>query len=101
MSAQTKEWLRPSMLPKLALCGHYRPDAAGDAAARGTAMDAAFRELIASGQNTTGLESEELEAVAWAADTAQALAVGWPLFSDETQLKIEALGLTGTADLLC
>jgi len=47
------------------------------------------------------LDSEEAGAVAWAVETAHALAGGLPLEAREEALRISCLGLTGTADLLC
>lgn len=101
---QTKErpHLRPSMLPKLALCSWYRSEEnAGAAADRGTKLDVAFRAVIAGAALPAGLTAEESANVRWAVDTARALAGGAELVSVEEELKIEALGLTGTADLLC
>ena len=96
-------WLRPSMLPKLAKCGDYRPEEVpGDAAARGTTMDVAFREAIGGNDaKLQALEALDKTAVIWAVDTARALAAGAGLISKEEDLRIEALGMTGTADLLC
>ena len=99
---ETKEWLRPSMLPKLQKCGHYRPDVAGEAAERGTLIDFAFRDAINEcWGRAQQLSDEDLEAVTWAVHTARAYAGGALLVSDERDLKVSALGLTGTADLLC
>lgn len=96
------EWLRPSMLPKLALCGHYRSDSvSGDAAQRGTALDEVFRAVIAGADMPGDLLAEDRDAVRWAVETAKALSGGYPLVSNEEALEIECLGLTGTADLLC
>ena len=102
-ATETKEWLRPSMLPKLALCGHYRPEAdAGEAAARGTKLDEVFRALIQmKNVNLSGLTDEEVEALRWAVSTAKALSGGHELEASEDALRVEALGLNGTADLLC
>jgi hypothetical protein len=133
----TRNWLRPSMLPKLALCAHYRSEAtAGAAAQRGTAMDENFREEIAASEETADEEEEfpdeasvetdertkgtlvrsaltgsnvsvkelnpdDKEAVLWARDTARLLAGALPLEAREENLRIEAAGMTGTADLLC
>lgn len=102
-TTETKtDFLRPSMLPKLALCGHYRSDVAGAAADRGTRLDVAFRDSIARKNiDVSGFDSEEREAIKWASATARALSGDWPLESDENWLKIECMGMTGTADLLC
>lgn len=102
MSAtETQDWLRPSMLPKLALCGLYRAEAdAGEAAARGTDLDFKFRDLIAGNAVVIPM-GEDGESLQWAIDTARALAGGLYLEAAESQLKIECLGMRGTADLLC
>lgn len=102
-TTKTHDRLRPSMLPKLALCGHYRAEEeAGEAANRGTKLDAIFRDLVAAVNVPLGdLLTDEREAVLWARDTARALAGGLPLFSSEEALRVEVCGLTGTADLLC
>ncbi len=95
-------FLRPSILPKLALCGQYRSAPAGAAAERGTRLDVVFRDAIAGGWKAAGkLDPLELDAVQWAVDTARALANGSPLESDEEALKIWTLGMPGTGDLLC
>ncbi|HEY2343845.1 MAG TPA: hypothetical protein VGH90_12465 [Chthoniobacteraceae bacterium] len=103
MQPDSKAWLRPSNLPKLAKCSQYRPDAdAGEHAARGAKLDAIFRARIAK-QNvdTAHLDDSEKEAIRWAVDTAFALAGPHDLESDESALRITCLGLEGTADLLC
>jgi hypothetical protein len=95
-------FLRPSILPKLSLCGQFRSAPAGAAAERGTRLDVVFRDAIAGGWKAAGkLDPLELDAVQWAVDTARALANGSPLESDEEALKIWTLGMPGTGDLLC
>jgi hypothetical protein len=50
-----KPWLRPSILPKLALCAHYRSEAnAGAAAERGTKLDVAFRDTVTEDESDDG-----------------------------------------------
>lgn len=103
MSAPKREWLRPSALPKLARCGHYQGDpVAGEAADRGTKLDVVFRALIQK-QNVSVADLDEAErtAVKWAESTAWALAGNHALEARESELRIEAAGMTGTADLLC
>lgn len=103
MNAPTQDWLRPSALPKLALCGHYRSDAAGAAAERGTTMDRMFRGAI-TGQGDTAEDwqgGEDADAVLWAVDTARALAGAHPLEANEDALRVEVCGMTGTADVAC
>lgn len=103
MSAVKHEWLRPSALPKLALCGHYRGEKdAGEAANRGTRLDEVFRAIIQK-ENVSVAELDDAErtAVKWAEATAKALAGSFALEARESELRIEAAGMTGTADLLC
>lgn len=98
-----RDWLRPSMLPKLALCGQYRPEAdAGEYAERGTKLDRLFRDAVAGENISLGdLLPEDKDALRWAVESARALAADLPLFSSEEALRVEAMGLSGTADLLC
>lgn len=103
MSAPLKEWLRPSALPKLALCGQYRGDpVSSEAAERGTKLDIVFRKLIAKENvDVSELDAEERCAVKWAENTALLLAGDNALDSREENLRVEVMGMTGTADLLC
>lgn len=118
--------IRPSVLPKLALCGHYMPEVnAGAAADRGTALDGGFREGVEDAEAmddetpddgdsprsialrkafTDCSTPDDNEAVVWAIETARALAGGCKLESREEFLRV-ACGIqpipAGTADLLC
>ena len=111
MSVDTS-FLRPSLLPKLALCGHYRSEKdAGAAANRGTKLDEAFRLALTPPEQlpktgTVGVilsDDEEIAAVNWAIATACALAGEHALEARESELRVEVgiHGMTGTADLLC
>lgn len=95
--------LRPSLLPKLAACAQYQPQKnAGATAARGTLMDRVFRDLIQDlPVPADTLDEEAWAAVSWAVDTARILAGTHPLTAAEKDLRVEACGLLGTADLLC
>jgi hypothetical protein len=97
------KFLRPSLLPKLALCGSYRSEEkAGPAADRGTKLDELFRRAIMKENVNVGdLVTEDREALRWAIDTAHAFAGGLYLEGREDELRVEACGLTGTADALC
>lgn len=104
MSVKPK-FLRPSILPKLALCGGYRSEEfAGNAAERGTRMDAVFRDVL-SGKNSspTILEEGEGSPVMWAIKTARLYAAGEFIETREEFLKVEIdiEAMTGTADALC
>jgi hypothetical protein len=97
--------IRPSTLPKLALCARYESEPiAGAAAARGTLIDEAARELLAGG-TISGRYTREIETAArWCAERALSLAGGLPLESREDALKTDAeepFLKPGTADLLC
>lgn len=100
-------FLRPSMLPKLALCGHFRSDDnVGEAAKRGTVMDGWFRNYIAGktiGDGWAEASADDIEAISWAVDTARFLAREDALISEESALHIDIPGFPngGTADLLC
>lgn len=102
--------IRPSALPKLKLCGHYAGDpVAGEAADRGTRMDAAFRWLRSPDRFKVSpkwecLTPEEQDAVMWASDTVELLAGGHPLLVDEnacTLASIPHVPQGGTSDAVC
>lgn len=105
--------IRPSALPKLKLCGHYAGDpVAGEAADRGTRMDAAFRDYVEARKHDmmplhekwSALTADEKEAVVWAAETAALLASGHPLLVDEkacTLTSIPHVPNGGTSDAVC
>lgn len=104
--------IRPSALPRLRLCGQYAGDpVAGEAADRGTRMDAAFRDYVQAGDAermrmilSRVLTPEEWEAVAWAAETAALLAGGHQLLVDEKACTLETIPHVprgGTSDAVC
>ncbi len=102
--ALSRDWLRPSMLPKLAKCSQYRPDETPtEATLRGQRLDAVFRARIAKrNSDMSDLTDADRVAVRWAVETAFALAGRYTLESEEAELRVAlSLGLTGTADLLC
>lgn len=92
--------LRPSNLPKLAICACYEPDPnAGPAAARGTKLDGVFRRRVLGDKSDDGaIEKDELDAVDWAINTLRAIAGTAEIITAEDRCKIACLGLTGTAD---
>lgn len=94
--------LRPSLLPKLAACPKFEPqEDAGPAAERGTALDIAFRAEIAGLEPEVEISLDDGDAIQWALDTARILAGDAVLDANEENLRIEAAGMEGTADLLC
>ena len=104
--------IRHSSLPKLAQCPCFESqEGTSTAAARGTAMDLAFRTSLAQGslsKEYADLPDEDKQAVEWACNEVIQLAgIGdtWPkgrdiIITDENLLKVKTPGLThiGTED---
>ena len=92
--------LRPSNLPKLAVCACFDPNPdAGEAAARGTKLDGVFRRRVHGDKSDdTALVKDDLDAVDWAVNTLRAIAGTTEIITAEDRCKIECLGLSGTAD---
>jgi hypothetical protein len=94
--------IRHSSLPKLEQCACY--ESAGvqtPAAARGTAMDEAFRLALSGDESKLdALEQEEKKAVTWAVVKVRLIAGEEPIVSDESALKVQTPGLEhiGTED---
>ena len=94
--------IRHSSLPKLEQCACYE-SAGGEspAAARGTAMDEAFRFALSgdTGKLDT-LEDEEKNAVNWAVNQVCLVAELKPIISEESELKVKTPGIDheGTED---
>lgn len=81
------ELLRPSLLPKLAECPCFvsSPDA-GEAAARGTRMDTAFRDLLMGVDEFKAcqhLQADEKDSVLWAVQAARMLCSGEEIIVDK------------------
>lgn len=103
--------IRPSLLPKIAECACYESEEqAGAAADRGNEIDAHFRAILSTngqeqaeaiGKAAFSLDAEAADALTWACEMAQLLAGDHKMIADEENLKIEACGMTGTADLAC
>ena len=98
--------LRPSALPKLALCACYTSDPnPGPAAGRGTSLDMMFRARIQGlPQSEDGFQPTEADddAVEWAVATARALAGGTPIITNEEDCRVAIPGIEnpGTADAI-
>ena len=95
--------LRPSNLPKLAVCACYESNpVAGPAAARGRMLDRAFRaELLGLDERkplSEKLTADENSAVKWAVAMVQSMAGGERIFADEEDCRVQVLGIPGTAD---
>lgn len=104
--------IRPSLLPKIAECACYESEPyAGAAADRGTSLDLHFRGVIDAtapedratlvGEMRREIDEDAADAVMWAVEMAQLLSGDHPLIAKEDDLRIEACGMIGTADLSC
>ena len=103
--------IRPSLLPKIAECACYESEAqAGAAADRGNAIDIHFRAILSTegaeraeaiGKAAFALDEESADALAWACEMAELLAGDHRLVARVEDLRIEACGMSGTADLAC
>lgn len=99
--------LRPSNLPKLAVCPCYEPQVnAGPAAARGSALDTVFRSRMTGDPAPLDLvhlpTEDDLAAVEWAVTMLTALAGGSPILTREDDCRVSVPGFdhVGTADAI-
>jgi len=96
--------IRHSSLPKLVECPCFegKPGEAGPAAARGTLLDSAMRELLAGGEMPAGVTGEDAAAVEWAVSVVQELAGDAKIFSQDADCKVTTPGMEhiGTADAI-
>ncbi len=97
--------LRPSNLPKLAVCPCYESNpVAGPAAERGTLLDTAFRAELLQTDDRHELEdkltSEEVAAVSWAVSMVRAMAGRERVLAREDDCRLQVLDLNGTADAI-
>lgn len=97
--------LRPSNLPKLAVCPCYESNpVAGPAAERGTLLDTAFRaELLGLEERfviANKLTADEIAAVSWAVSMVRAMSGRERVLAREDDCRLRVLDLTGTADAI-
>ena len=98
--------LRPSALPKLALCPCYESDPnPGPAAERGTRMDSVFRARVAGEPDpavAADLSDSDLANVDWAVTALRAMAGGEPALVSEDRCRVHVPGFDspGTADAI-
>ena len=94
--------IRHSSLPKLAVSPCYESNpAAGDAAARGSMLDIAFRELLRCNPTPfDNLDKDQRQAVRWAVDEATRIARGNLIETRENHLSVQTPGIEhiGTED---
>lgn len=99
--------IRPSNLPKLAVCPQYDGSATPSAAAeRGTRIDAFFRERIERGiEHGIEHDQEELEIAQWAVDYVRNRCGFEEVYAHEVDCRvgalIEGLDIHGTMDAVC
>ena len=103
MSANPTSALRPSNLPKLAVCPCYESNpVAGPAAERGTLLDSAFRAEILGLEERfiigNKLSADENSAVGWSVSMVRAMAGRERVLAREDDCRVKMLGLSGTAD---
>ena len=97
--------LRPSNLPKLAVCPCYESNpVAGPAAERGTLLDTAFRtELLGLEERfviANKLTADEIAAVSWSVSMVRAMSGRERVLVREDDCRVRILNLTGTADAI-
>ena len=99
--------LRPSNLPKLAVCPCYESQPnAGSAAARGSSLDTIFRARMAGDPAPIDLvhppTEDDLAAVEWAVTMITALSSGTPILTREDECRVAVPGFNhiGTADAI-
>lgn len=99
--------LRPSSLPKLAVCPCYESNPnAGPAAERGSALDALFRSRMQGDLNHAEMSydpnAEDIAAMEWAVITLKVLAGDSPVITREEDCRVTIPGFEnpGTADAL-
>jgi len=97
--------LRPSNLPKLAVCPCYVSNpVAGPAAERGSLLDAAFRaELLGAEERfsiASKLTADEIAAVGWAVSMVRAMSGRERVLAREDDCRTRMLGMSGTADAI-
>jgi hypothetical protein len=97
--------LRPSNLPKLAVCPCYESNpVVGPAAERGTLLDSAFRaELLGLEERFTlanKLTADEIAAVGWSVSMVRVMSGRERVLAREDDCRVRILNLTGTADAI-
>ena len=96
--------LRPSNLPKLALCAWFRSaEEPSDAAVRGTTIDTIFREIVAGLHDFPSGNRDEIAAADWAACEVGRIAGNYPVLTrkEDCQMRISGFPMPGEADALC
>jgi len=97
--------LRPSNLPKLALCPCYESNpVVGPAAERGTLLDSVFRaEILGEEERFTlrnKITADEIAAVEWSVSMVRAMAGRERILAREDDCRVQVLDFSGTADAI-
>lgn len=106
--SEEPELVRPSSLPKLAVCRCFvGKDGTSDAAERGTRLDAAIRKAVAAGTSVDPADvdcvDEDIDACNWAIDELKTLQLSgkWETRESELQAVVPVEGVKpGTMDAL-
>jgi hypothetical protein len=96
--------LRPSNLPKLALCSWFRAsEGQTEAAARGTAVDTIYRQIIDGLTDFPKGSAAEIAAADWAADQTVKITGKQRIFArhEQCQVAIPGFPAAGEVDALC
>lgn len=95
--------IRPSSLPKFALCGQWESaPGTSEAAARGTRIDSIFRHMWLTGEIPNGADIEELKVAHWAVNELLRIGNSNMTTTDERQCRIfvPIIDKWGTMDAL-
>ena len=97
---ETNDKIRPSSLPKLALCGQYEGSpGTSDAAARGSRIDALFRGMWETGEIPRGADEEEVGVAYWAVNQLARLGTNGTITCEKTcKIFVPILQKMGTMD---
>jgi hypothetical protein len=97
--------LRPSNLPKLALCSWFRNENTeqSEAALRGTTVDTIYRRIVTGLTDFPAGTAAEIAAADWAACRTDEIADGHPVFAckEDCQVRIPGFPAPGECDALC
>jgi hypothetical protein len=101
MSKTNEITVRPSALPKLALCGQFESaPGTSEAAARGLRVDALFRQMWETGEIPRNADEEEVRVAFWAVNILAKIRNNHQTTTDEEKCKVwvSALKKEGTMD---
>ena len=92
--------LRPSILPKLALCAWYRPqDNQSEAAARGSDVDQIYRDMIIGLRDFPSGSAAEIAAADWAVGQTDQVAGKNPVLARKEDCEVRIPGFPKTYEI--